>query len=130
MDAQGRRGRKEGEMKDDISVHEESHVSNRHMTWWQNAWWVRVNNGPRMRTARGRRRIWRAARQAAEQACHEEWVGKTQGGDGERETDGEVEKKGSSSRSGSGSSASPSRSCSSPRTSPNCVSTFTSETCL
>ena len=76
MDAQGGHGRKEGEMN---SLHEESHVSNRHMTWWQNAWWVRVNNGPHIRTARGRRRIWRAARQAAEQACHEEWVGETQG---------------------------------------------------
>ena len=33
------------------SMHEEGHVSNRHMTWWQNAWWVRVNNGPHLRTA-------------------------------------------------------------------------------
>ena len=38
-----------------------------------------------MRTARGRLRIWRAARQAAEQACHEEWVGETQGEEGERD---------------------------------------------
>ena len=51
------------------SLHEESHVSNRHMTWWRNAWWIRVGNGPHMQTARGRRRIWRAARRAAEQAC-------------------------------------------------------------
>ena len=50
--------------------------------------WVRVNNGPNMRTARGRRRIWRAARQAAEQASHEEWVGETQGGEVEREERG------------------------------------------
>ena len=42
----------EGEVKaqeeqgeDANSLHEESHVSNRHMTWWHNAWWVRVNNG-------------------------------------------------------------------------------------
>ena len=34
------------EQKETNSMHEESHVSNRHMTWWQNAWWVRVNNGP------------------------------------------------------------------------------------
>ena len=38
----------EGEVKaqeeqgeDANSLHEESHVSNRHMTWWHNAWWVR-----------------------------------------------------------------------------------------
>ena len=42
-------------------------MSNRHMTWWHNAWWIRVDNGPHMRSARGRRRTWRAARQAAEQ---------------------------------------------------------------
>ena len=36
-------------------------MSNRHMTWWHNAWWVRVNNGPHLRTARDRRRVWRAA---------------------------------------------------------------------
>ena len=52
---------------------------------WQNAWWVRVNNGPHMRTARGWRRIWRAPKQAAEQACHGEWVGETQGEEGERD---------------------------------------------
>ena len=43
----------QGEQGEDAnSVHEESHVSDRHMTWWQNAWWVRVNNGPHLRTAR------------------------------------------------------------------------------
>ena len=53
---------REGEVKaqdereeDANPMHEESHVSNRHMTWWQNAWWVRVNNGPHLRTARDRR---------------------------------------------------------------------------
>ena len=85
VDAQGGRGRKEGEMNGENSLHEESRASDRHMTWWRNAWWVRVNNGPHMRTARGRRRIWRAARQAAEQACHEEWAGEAQGRKGERE---------------------------------------------
>ena len=51
-----------GQEEEDVnSVHDESHVSNRHMTWWQNAWWVRVDNGPHMRSAKGRRR------QAAEQ---------------------------------------------------------------
>ena len=85
VDALGGRGRKEGETNDENSLHEESHASNRHMTWWRNAWWVRVDNGPHMRTARGRRRIWRAARQAAEQACREEWAGEAQGREGERE---------------------------------------------
>ena len=75
----GGRERKEGETNDENSLHEESHASDRYMTWWRNAWWVRVNNGPHMRTARGRRRIWRAARQAAEQACQEERAGEAQG---------------------------------------------------
>ena len=49
------------------SVHDGSHVSNRHMTWWRNAWWVRVNNGPHLQTARDRRRVWRAATRAAQE---------------------------------------------------------------
>ena len=105
-----------------------------------------------MRTARGRRRIWRAARQAAEQACHEEWVGETQGEEGERETDGEErEEREKGTRNGSGgggsgsSSASPLRSWSGLcilrlalrcpmstsllwRRSPSCILTSTSET--
>ena len=57
-----------GEQEEDAnSVHEESHVSNRHMTWWQNAWWVRVNHGPHLRTARNRRKVWRAAARAAQE---------------------------------------------------------------
>ena len=47
------------------SMHEENDVSNRHMTWWRDAWWVRMNNGPHLRTARGRRKVWRAATRAA-----------------------------------------------------------------
>ena len=39
-----------------ISVHEESHVSNRHMTSWRNTLWIRVVNGPHMRSARERRK--------------------------------------------------------------------------
>ena len=57
----------DGQEEDVNSVHEESHVSNRHMTWWQNAWWVRVNNGPHLRTARDRRKVWRAATRAAQE---------------------------------------------------------------
>ena len=55
------------EQKETNSMHEESHVSNTHMTWWQNAWWVRVNGGPHLRTARDRRKVWRAATRAAQE---------------------------------------------------------------
>ena len=50
------------EKKETNSTQEGNDVSNRHMTWWKNAWWIRVGNGPHLRTARGRRRTWRAAR--------------------------------------------------------------------
>ena len=66
------------EAKKENSMHGENDVSNRHMTWWRNAWWIRVDSGPHMRTARGRRRIWRAARRAAEQARDNDAVGETQ----------------------------------------------------
>ena len=115
MDAQGGRERREEEKRNENSLHEESHVLNRHLTWWQNAWWVRVNSGPHMRTAKGRRGIWRAARQAAELACSEEWVGVTQGEEGEKDGEKREEKEtGTRNSSGSGgsgsSSASPLRS--------------------
>ena len=67
-----------GQQENANSVHEECHVSNRHMTWWHNAWWIRVDNGPHMRSARGRRRVWRAARRAAEQARDEDGAGEVQ----------------------------------------------------
>ena len=57
----------EGQGEDANSMHEESHVSNRHMTWWHNAWWVRFKNGPHLQTARDRRRVWRAATRAAQE---------------------------------------------------------------
>ena len=64
--------------KEANSMHEESDVSKRHMTWWKNAWWIRMDSGPHMRAARGRRRIWRAARRGAEQARDNDGVGETQ----------------------------------------------------
>ena len=64
--------------KETNSMYEESDVSNRHMAWWRNAWWIRMDSGPHMRTARGRRRIWRSARRAAEQARDNDGVGETQ----------------------------------------------------
>ena len=36
--------------KETNSMHEENDVSNRHMTWWRNAWWIRVDSGPHMWT--------------------------------------------------------------------------------
>ena len=79
-----------GQQEEDVnSVHDECHVSNRHMTWWHNAWWIRVENGPHMRSARGRRRTWRAARQAAEQVRDGNWVGETRWEERERLKKGE-----------------------------------------
>ena len=78
----------EGEVKaqeeqgeDSNSLQEESHVSNRHMTWWHNAWWVRVNNGSHLRTARDRQRVWRAATRAAQEVRD---TGKVAGGEREK----------------------------------------------
>ena len=51
-----KRKKKKKEEEDAISVHEESHVSSRHMTSWRNALWIRVVNGPHMRSARERRK--------------------------------------------------------------------------
>ena len=85
----------EGEVKaqeeqgeDSNSLQEESHVSNRHMTWWHNAWWVRVNTGPHLRTARDRRRVWRAATRAALEVRD---TGKDAGGEREKREQGKTE---------------------------------------
>ena len=59
------------------------------MTWWRNAWWVRVDNGPHLRTARGRRKVWRAATRAAQEVRE---TGRVVGGEKER---WETESKGS-----------------------------------
>ena len=64
--------------KEANSTHEENDVSNRHMSWWKNARRTRVDSGPHMRTARGRRRIWRAATRASEQARDDNRVEETQ----------------------------------------------------
>ena len=65
------------EEKKETNSMQEKDVPNRHMTWWKNAWWVRMDNGPHLRTARGRRRVWRAARRAAEQARDSDRVEET-----------------------------------------------------
>ena len=68
--------KREGESRNQIC--EDSDVSNRHMTWWRKAWWIRIDDGSSMRSARGRRRVWRAARRAAEQARDGDRVEETQ----------------------------------------------------
>ena len=60
--------------------------------WWKNVWWIRVANGPQLRTARGRRRTWRAARRAAKQARDEDGVEESQRSS-RRGRGGEMEKK-------------------------------------
>ena len=79
-----------GQEEDVNSVHDESHVSNRHMTWWQNAWWVRVNNGPHLRTARDRRKVWRAAARAAQEVRE---TGTVAGGEREKREQGKTERR-------------------------------------
>ena len=94
-DVQAQEGH-EGEVKaqeeqgeDANSMHEGSHVSNRHMTWWHNAWWVRVKNGPHLQTARDRRRVWRAATRAAQEVRD---TGKVAGGEREKREQGKTER--------------------------------------
>ena len=87
-----------GQEEDVNSVHDECHVSNRHMTQWHNAWWIRVDNGPHMRSARGRRRTCQAARQAAEQVRDGNRVRETWREERERLKKGERGKKGSTER--------------------------------
>ena len=72
-------GERKEEDANSVHANDECHVSNRHMTWWRNAWWIRVDTGPHMRSARGRRKTWRAAKQAAEQVRDGNWVGETRG---------------------------------------------------
>ena len=46
--------------------------------WWSRAWWIRVEDGPNLRTAKERRRAWRAATRAAEGIHSEEWTEEVQ----------------------------------------------------
>ena len=57
---------------------ETTYVPKGHMAGWRNARWIRVDNGPHLQTARGRRRVWRATRRAAEQARGDDRVEETQ----------------------------------------------------
>ena len=52
VDAQEVREEDKEDEERENSMHEESYVSNRHMTWWRKAWWIRVDNGPHLRTAK------------------------------------------------------------------------------
>ena len=82
-------GDKQGENREENgnSMHEDRDVSNRHMTWWKRGWWIRIDDGSSMRSAKGRRRVWRAPRRAAEQARDGDLVDET------RQTSEEVGKK-------------------------------------
>ena len=46
-----RKGNVEEEGEETNSMQEKNHVSSRHMTWWQESWWVRRDNGQHLRTA-------------------------------------------------------------------------------
>ena len=59
-------------------MQEDTDVPNRHMTWWRRAWWIQIDIGPSMRSARGRRRVWRADKRAAELARAGDGIGETQ----------------------------------------------------
>ena len=50
------------------SLYDDTDVSNTHMARWNRSWWIRIDGGSSMRSARGRRRVWRADRRAAEEA--------------------------------------------------------------
>ena len=77
--------------KETNSMHEENDVSNRHMTWWRDAWWVRLDNDPHLRTARGRRRVWRAATGAAREARETERIARREREKWEQGTTGRKE---------------------------------------
>ena len=74
--------------KETNSMYEESDVLKRHMTWWRDTWWVRMDNGPHLRTARGRRRVWRAATRAARRETE-----RIAGGEREKWEQGTTERK-------------------------------------
>ena len=45
----------------------------RYMVWWRNSWWIRIRDRPTLRTAKGRRRTWRAASRAVDETDGEKW---------------------------------------------------------
>ena len=48
-----------GKGEDTNQTYEDNDVSNRHMTRWKKTWWMRSDDGSSMRSAKGRRRVWR-----------------------------------------------------------------------
>ena len=55
-----------------------SDVPRRRTVWWSGAWWIRMEDGPNLRTAKERRRAWRAATRAAKEIRSEEWTEEVQ----------------------------------------------------
>ena len=66
-ESQAREGKDMTTQEIGVEAKKEANLSNRQMTRWRNAWWVRMDNGPHLRTARGSRRVWRAATRAAQE---------------------------------------------------------------
>ena len=84
---EGERRRAPGECREEETRNrmcEDRDVSNGHMSWWRGSWWIRVDDGPTLRTAKGRRRMWRAATRAAAEDEGKKWR--------EREWDQKVER--------------------------------------
>ena len=44
-----------GRARENTQLSENMDMSNRNMTWWRSAWWIRIEDGPTLRTAGGRR---------------------------------------------------------------------------
>ena len=73
---EGERRRTPGERREEETRNrmcEDRDVSNRHMSLVELSWWIRVDDGPTLRTAKGGRRTWRAATRAAADAGRAKW---------------------------------------------------------
>ena len=73
--AKARESESEEVMKRESEI---SGVPRRRKEWWRKAWWIRTDHGPNLRTAKDRRRVWRAATRAAEEIRSEEWTEEVQ----------------------------------------------------
>ena len=59
--------KREGEEEATSHYYERNDVSRRHTVWRRKAWWIRIDDGPNLRTTKERRRAWRAATRAADE---------------------------------------------------------------
>ena len=58
-------------------LYEENDMSNRRMTWWKRLCWILSGHGSCVRSAKGRRSVWRTAKRAAEEARDGDFVEET-----------------------------------------------------